>query len=155
MKTLIANQKLDPTRILLVGNSPLELSGVINLIGQIPDQEFITETAFDTKSLWSRLRNFSPAFILIDDNIGKSELSETIHALTHNTKTSDIPIAVIKNSNYIESLPTPDIWDYILKDNLSSTSLVMALRNTLKFKRTRQYFKQALENRKMLLRNLK
>jgi DNA-binding NarL/FixJ family response regulator len=155
MKTLSVKQQLDPTRILIVGNSPLELSGVINLIEQIPGQQFITETAFDTRSLWSRLRNFSPAFILIDDNIGKSELNLTLQALTHNPKTSDIPIAVIKNSNYSESLPTADIWDYILKQNMSSMSLLMALRNTLKFKRTRQYLKRALEGRKELLSSVK
>jgi PleD family two-component response regulator len=155
MKILSVKQQVDPTRILIVGNSPLELSGVINLFTQIPGQRFITETAFDTRSLWSRLRKFSPVFILIDDNIGKSELNETLQALTHNPKTSDIPIAVIKNSNYTESLPTADIWDYILKENLSSTSLLMALRNTLKFRRTRLYLKQALEGRKELLNRLK
>ena len=155
MKTLSINQQLDPTRILIVGNNPLELSNVVNKIAEIPDQQFITETAFDTRSLWNRLRKFSPSFILIDDNIGKHELNETLHALTQNAKTTNVPIAVIKNSNYTESIVTADIWDFILKENLSSTSLLMALRNTIKFKRTRQYLKQALYNRKNLLRNLK
>jgi PleD family two-component response regulator len=155
MKTLFTNQHLDSTRILIIGNNPLELSSVVNKIAQIPGQQFITETAFDTRSLWSRLRKFSPTFILIDDNIGKLELNETLHALTKNAKTTDVPIAVIKNSNYTESIATADIWDYILKENLSSASLLMALRNTLKFKRTRQYLKEALDSRTTLLRNLK
>lgn len=155
MKTLSVNQRLDPTRILIVGNNPLELSSVVNKIAQIPGRQFITETAFDTRSLWSRLRKFSPTFILIDDNIGKTELNETLTALTQNAKTTDVPIAVIKNSNYNESLATADIWDFILKDNLSSASLLVALRNTLKFKRTRQYLKQALDNRTSLLKSIK
>lgn len=154
MKTLSINHPLDPTRILVVGNNPLELSSVVSKIAQIPGQQFITETAFDTRSLWSRLRKFSPTFILIDDNIGKQELNETLQALTKNAKTTNVPIAVIKNSNYTEATTTPDIWDFILKDNLSSDSLFIAFKNTLRFKRTRQYLKQALDTRKTLLKKL-
>jgi DNA-binding NarL/FixJ family response regulator len=155
MKILSINQSLHPTHILVVGNNPLELSSVINKIAQIPGQQFVTETAFDTRSLWSRLKKFSPAFILIDDNIGMIELKQTLHALTQNAKTADVPIAVIKNSNYVEATATADIWDFILKENLSSISLLKALQNTIKFKRTRLYLKQALENRKSLLEKVR
>jgi CheY-like chemotaxis protein len=151
METDTLFQEVDSTRILLVGNNPLELSHIVDMIAQIPGQRFITEIAFDTRSLWSRLMKFSPGFIIIDDNVGKIELNQTIHALTHHAKTSDIPIAVLKNSNYTEALASADIWDYLLKDNLTSSSLLTALRNTLKFKRTRQYLQQALDNRKNLL----
>lgn len=82
---------------------------------------------------------FKPHFIFIDDNIGKRELIETIQRLTTDKKTKDIPITLLKNSNYIEAWGNIGILDFLLKQNLTSDHLYNTIRNAFKFKRTQQY----------------
>lgn len=91
---------------------------------------------------------FQPNFILIDDNIGRVELSQTVDSFTQHSKTRHIPIAVLKNSNYEESIMSADIADYLLKKNLTAEALYNALKNVLKFSRTRQYLLKAYNKRK-------
>jgi CheY-like chemotaxis protein len=144
-------QDVNPVRILLVGNNPIELSTLLETLATIPGRVVITETAFDTRSLCSRLLNFDPDFILIDDNIGKVELNHSVAELSGNPKTSQVPITVIKNSNYSESIISDSILDYLLKKNITADLILTTIKNTLKFKRTRKYLKQVLDARKELL----
>lgn len=148
------NQVAQPVRILLIGNNPIEMSNLLEVIAKVPGRSIITEIAFDVKSILSRLVKFDPTFILIDDNIGREELSHTIDSLTHNAKTRDVPITVIKNSNYTEALASADILDFLLKKNLTTDSLYNMIRNTLKFRRTRQFLSEAYNKRKGLLLRL-
>src|SRR5688572_17970089 len=92
-------QPTDSVNILLIGNNPIEMSSMLNTISKIPGRKIITEIAFDLKSSWMRLTTFHPNFILIDDNIGREELGNTVDSLSHNVQTRDIPITVLKNSN--------------------------------------------------------
>jgi hypothetical protein len=145
------NQGTQPVRILLIGNNPIEMSNLLEVIAKVPGRNIVTEIAFDVKSILNRLIKFEPTFILIDDNIGRRELSNTIESLTHNAKTRDVPITVIKNSNYTEALISPDILDFLLKKNLTTESLYNTIKNTLKFRRTRQLLSEAYNKRKGLL----
>ncbi len=147
-------QTAESVRILLIGNNPIEMSSLLDVIAKIPDRNIITETAFDGKSIASRLMKFDPTLILIDDNIGQRELSSTIQSLTRNTKTQEVPIIVIKNSNYTEALVSADILDYLLKINLTTESIYNTIKNTLKFKRTRKLLAEAYNKRKVLLMRL-
>jgi len=144
----------DSVNILLIGNNPIEMSILLNTIASVPGRRIITEIAFDVKSSLERLIKFQPTFILIDDNIGREELSQAVDSLTHNTKTRDIPITVLKNSNYEEAVVSADILDYLLKKNLTAESLYSAIKNTLKFRRTRQFLLEAYTKRKRLLYKL-
>lgn len=147
-------QTVEPIRVLLIGNNPIEMSSMLDTIAKVPGRKIVTETAFDVKSIVSRLIKFEPNFILIDDNIGRDELTHTIDSLTHHIKTKNVPITVIKNSNYTESIISPDILDYLLKKNITADSLYNAIKNTLKFKRTRQYLAEAYNRRKSMLLRL-
>jgi hypothetical protein len=120
----------------------------------VPGRKIVTEIAFDLKSIVSRLLKFQPTFILIDDNIGRRELLLTIDSLTHNVKTREVPITVIKNSNYTEALVSDEILDFLLKRNLTAESLYNTIKNTLKFERTRQFLKDAYNRRKTILMKL-
>jgi CheY-like chemotaxis protein len=151
MKT---SKQADSVNILLIGNNPIEMSTMLNTIASVPGRRIITEIAFDVKSSLERLMKFQPTFILIDDNIGREELSQTVDSLTHNAKTRDIPITVVKNSNYEEAVVSADILDYLLKKNLTAESLYSAIKNTLKFRRTRQFLLEAYTKRKSLLYKL-
>ncbi len=152
METL--TQKIDyesgKVNLLLVGNNPIELSSILGKIENIRGKKIITEIAFDLKSLFERLMDFKPDYILIDDNIGKSELTEAISALGHNRRTKDIPVTVLKNSNYQESQGS-GVLDYLLKQNISTESLFNTLKNTLKLRRTQLFLYKAYNLRKRQL----
>ena len=138
----------EPMHVLLVGNNPIELSAVLKKLQDVRGFKIVTEIAFDVKSIMERLIRFNPNFILIDDNLGKSELKETINTLSSNAKTKDIPITVLKNSNYHESLMANSILDYLLKQNLSADAIYNTLKNSLRFKRTQLYLYQVYQKRK-------
>ena len=130
------------------------MSSMLETIAKVPGRKIITEIAFDVRSSLERLMKFQPNFILIDDNIGRKELSQAVDSLVHNSKTSDIPITVLKNSNYEEAVVSADIMDYLLKKNLTAESLYSAIKNTLKFRRTRAYLMEAYTKRKVQLLKL-
>ncbi|HEY5919377.1 MAG TPA: hypothetical protein VIU13_18285 [Chryseolinea sp.] len=149
METNLQNTKaLDPINILLIGNNPIEMGSVLEKLKQVRGQRIITEIAFDLKSILQRLIRFNPNFIFIDDNIGKNELMETVKSLSSNKKTKDVPITVLKNSNYQESLASSSILDYLLKQNLSPEDLYKTVKNSLRFRRTQLYLYQAYKKRK-------
>lgn len=128
--------------ILLVGNNPIDLSRIIEKIDKIPGTKIITEIAFDLRSSLERLVRFQPNFILIDDNIGREQLKQTVEAISHSEKTKDVPVALLKNSNYQES-GSSLIQDYLLKNNLTPETLRNAVKNALRFKRTQRLLRRA------------
>jgi len=149
METNLQNTKaMDPINILLIGNNPIEMGSVLEKLKKVRGQRIITEIAFDLRSILERLMRFNPNFIFIDDNIGKNELMETVKSLSANKKTKDIPITVLKNSNYHESLASSSILDYLLKQNLSPEDLYKTVKNSLRFRRTQLYLYQAYKKRK-------
>lgn len=145
---------VEPISLLLVGNNPIELGVILGKIQRAAEKNIITEIAFDLKSIFERLIHFKPNFILIDDNIGKHKLNEAIYALSQNRRTRDIPVTVLKNSNYTDSMGGSSILDYALKQNLSAESLLNALRNSIKLRRTQMFLHKAYSLRKKKLMNL-
>ena len=155
MKTVVQKSAgAEPLNILLVGNNPIEMGPVLEKLSQVRSRRIITEIAFDLQSIVERLVRFRPNFILIDDNIGREELLQAVSALSSSRKTKDIPITVLKNSNYRESIASHSIQDYLLKQNLSADALYSTIRNTLRFRRTQRYLYLAYKNRKGMLRKL-
>lgn len=152
METNIQNSKaLDPINVLLIGNNPIEMGSVLDKLKQVRGQRIITEIAFDLRGLLERLMRFNPNFIFIDDNIGRNEMMETVKSLSSNKKTKDVPITVLKNSNYSESLASTSILDYLLKQNLSPEDLYKTVKNSLRFRKTQLYLYQAYKKRRNLL----
>jgi CheY-like chemotaxis protein len=147
-KNLQDRNTTETLNVLLIGNNPIEMGRVLEKLQQVRGHKIITEIAFDLKSILERLMRFRPNFILIDDNIGKNELLVTVNALSSNRKTKDIPITVLKNSNYHEAMGSSSILDYLLKQNLSPESLYNTVKNSLKFRRTQLYLYQAYRKRK-------
>jgi len=145
------NKSVEPLHVLLIGNNPIEMGGVLEKLNKVRGQKIITEIAFDLKSILERLIRFRPNFILIDDNIGRSVMMETVNTLSSNSKTKDIPITVLKNSNYQESIISTSILDYLLKQNLSPEDLYNTVKNSLKLRRTQLYLYQAYKKRKVQL----
>jgi hypothetical protein len=144
-------QSIEPLQVLLIGNNPMELGAVLDKLKQIRTQRIVTEIAFDLKSIIERLMRFRPNFIFIDDNLGRTALLETVKALSLNRWTKDTPIAVLKNSNYRESLGASSIFDYLLKQNLSTEELYKTLTSSPRLRRTQLYLHQAYRKRKRQL----
>jgi ActR/RegA family two-component response regulator len=132
--------------VLLVGNNPIDLSHTEAGLGQIQNREVKIETAFDLTSIFDRLSKFRPNFILLDDNLGSTGLRLIVEALQVHRKTKNIPVTVLKNSNYIDTINT-GVMNYVLKQSITGEVLYTAFMNSLKFKRTQQYLQQAYNKR--------
>lgn len=142
----------EPLNVLLIGNNPIDLTKTLEKINQLHGRKIITEIAFDLKTIVSRLMKFKPNFILIDDNIGKNELNETIDALNRSRNAKNVPITVLKNSNYQESA-TSGMLDFVLKHHFTAEAFYNILRNSIKFRRTQMFLYKAYENRRRLLKD--
>jgi hypothetical protein len=155
MNTSVEKLKsLETINILLVGNNPIELGRVLDKIKDIDSRKILIEIAFDLKSILSRLIQFNPTHILIDDNVGKEELRNTVEALSANKKTKDVPITILKNSNYTSSLEVNLILDYVLKQNISSETFITIFKNAAKLKRAKYFLEDAYQKRKHALQGL-
>jgi PleD family two-component response regulator len=134
-------------KILVVGNNPIDLSKMLTRIQKINDKSVVSEIAFDAHSVLLRLSSFRPDYILLDDNIGRAELRSIIKLLHAERETRQIPITIVKNSNYSEAVGN-GVMDYVLKETLTGDSLYRMLANTLKFRKTQTYLYQAYNSRK-------
>jgi CheY-like chemotaxis protein len=154
MEPLNPNRTASQTvRIMMVGNNPLELSKLLTRIQKINDKTVIIETAFDGHSILARLEKFTPDFILLDDNLGRAELRQVVKSLYRTKETREIPITILKNSNYTEAIGS-GVMDYLLKDNLTGESLYKSLVNSMKLRKTQQYLYMAYKKRKGQLMRL-
>jgi DNA-binding NarL/FixJ family response regulator len=138
---------LEEMNVLMIGNNPLELAKVFNYLKNLSDKKVITEIAFDLKSGLQRLSTFNPNFIIIDDNLGRRELTHVVGSLSHIKKTKNIPVAVLKNSNYHEAFGGVAM-NYILKEDLSEKSLYNAFRSSLISARAQLFLKKVYKKRK-------
>ncbi|MBS1554978.1 MAG: hypothetical protein JSU09_08620 [Bacteroidetes bacterium] len=144
---------LQSWQLLLIGNNPIELSSVVDRLKEIRHQPIVAQFAFDLRSSLQCLSKFAPSYILIDDNIGTDELKETVQEFAHNRKTKDVPITIIKNSNYQATLfDTP--LDYVLKSNLSSDRILKTLNRSATARDAQTFLKRAYQKRKGLLSQL-
>ena len=141
-------QNPNSLHVLLIGNNPMEMGTVLDKLKQVRAQKIITEIAFDLRSILERLMRFNPNFIFIDDNIGRSELQETLKQLSSNRKTKDVPITVLKSSNYHEALGASSVLDYLLKQNLSADALYNTVKNSFRLRRTQAYLHKIYQKRK-------
>ncbi len=139
--------------VLMIGNNPLELNKVFDCLKRLSEKRVITEFAFDLKSGLSKLKKFHPNFILLDDNLGRQELTHAIGSLAHSHKTKNIPITVLKNSNYHEAFGGAAM-NYVLKENLSGDLLEAAFKSSLVSSRAQVYLKRVYQKRKGQIKRL-
>ena len=140
-------------KVLVVGNNPIELSRVFENLRNIQGSKLVTEIAFDFKSIRERLLTFKPNFIFIDDNIGKVELKNMVQSLNTRNKTKNIPITVLKNSNYQESV-TFGVMNFLLKENLTPEALYKSFIYSMQFMKTHRYLLESYQKRKGQLKRL-
>ncbi|CAN5473330.1 hypothetical protein BH10BAC4_BH10BAC4_16970 [soil metagenome] len=139
-------------KVLVVGNNPIELGYVFERLNGIQHKIISTEMAFDLKTIFQRLLQFHPQHILIDDNIGRAELHRMVDKL-HGRKTRNVPITILKNSNYHETIAA-GVMNYVLKQNLTSDLLYRELLNSIRFLETQRFWDKAYRKRKGQLARL-
>ncbi len=147
------NLRAGDLNIMLVGNNPSDLAVVFETLKKIQQATLVTEIAFDLSGIIKLLGRFRPAFIIIDDNIGQEAMDAAVQKLIHHRKTRNIPITVIKNSNYQESI-NRDVMNYILKNTMTADSLYKALLNSVKFRKTLLFLQESYRKRKGKLKKL-
>ena len=127
-----------PINIFLIGNNPSELGGIYESLKNFTKRKLITEFAFDLKNVLVKVIKFSPGFILVDDKLTSRQIKILIRKLSNNKKTKEIPIALLKSSNYSEVI-TYGISDFILKESLSADRIYTSILNSIKFRKSRKY----------------
>ncbi|QSE98155.1 hypothetical protein [Fulvivirga lutea] len=150
MEALSQNQPSSPINVFLIGNNPIELSSVYTQLKQIKSSVVNAEIGFELSGLFRKIRKFKPSCILIDDNVEKIKIKKILKKLTQNSDTRDIPITVLKNSNYSEGYS--EAQDYLLKENLTSEKLSRSILNSIRFKKMHLYMiKKYRKNKSRLL----
>lgn len=148
-------RKVETLRILVVGNNPIDLSHLLEKLKKGEGRRMVAEIAFDVPSILDRLIKFTPDYILIDDNIGRHELKKMVTALLKERKTRQIPITILKNSNYHDTIATSSgILDTLLKEDLTGEAVYRALKHSLKLRQTQMYLYKAYKRRKGQLARL-
>ncbi len=139
--------------VLVMGNNPIELTKVFENLRQLNGKRVVTEIAFDLKSCKERLAKFHPNFIFIDDNLGSKSLSEMVRFFSFKKDTRDVPITILKNSNYKESF-SGRVMNYLLKENLTGDKLYTSMTNSLSSWRAQEALWKAYKKRKGQLKRL-
>jgi len=138
-------------KVLVVGNNPIELGLVFDRLQGIARKRVITEMAFDLQSALKRLVTFRPQHILIDDNVGTTMMKAMVKELLK-MSAREVPITVLKNSNYHESIAA-GVMNYVLKQNLNSELLYRELLNSIHFLKTSLSWQRARKKRRGMLRS--
>lgn len=125
-----SNQKVTAMRIFLIGNNPIELGDISDKIKQITSESILVDYGFDVSAALKSIRKIAPACILVDDNIGRKALKKLTELIRKGGKTAEIPIAVLKNSNYSES-GLLIAREFIMKEGLTPHGLQRSIQNVI------------------------
>jgi len=155
MNTAIQQRaKIKDMRVLLIGNNPIDLSAIYDILHSIKKIRFIPEIAFDRRDFFTKARNVKPECILIDDNMDPDELRMMLKKFRNDNKTKNIPIAIIKNNNSGHSL-IEGAEEFILKQNINSENISKCIANSLRFHKTQEYLRDTYRKRKVQLLRMK
>lgn len=146
MKSAESSINANHINIYLIGNNPVELGVIYDKLKSIEKYTYKAEIGFDLKNIFRKIAKFHPACILIDDNMEKISLQRLIKRLSNHNSTRDIPITVLKNSNYQEAI-IKNAQEYVLKASLTSESLSKTILSSIKFKKMQTYLYKTYRKR--------
>lgn len=139
--------------VLVMGNNPIELTGVFEKLKYLSDKKVAMEIAFDLKSCKERLSKFTPNYIFIDDNLGRQRLTQLVRFFSIRQGTKDVPITILKNSNLQESF-SGRVMNYLLKENLTAETLYTAISDSILAFRAQMTMLKTYQKRKGQLKRL-
>ena len=108
--------------VLIVGNNPIEMTSIYNILVGFRSKSYLTDVCFDLKDSFERISKSRPEVLLVDDNLGSKDIQKMVLILKNNLKTRNIKVIVLKSSN--RSFQVIDnVDDYILKDSINAKTL--------------------------------
>jgi len=116
--------------VLIIGNNPIEMTSIYNVLIGIRSKSYLADVCFDVKDSINRISKNRPEVILIDDNLIWSDIQKLVNILHQNDKTKEIKIIVLKSSNWNYNV-IDNVDDYILKDTVSADLLDKIIDKTL------------------------
>ena len=104
--------------ILIIGNNPIEMTSIFNVLVGIRSKSYLADVCFDVKDSFEIISTSKPKVILIDDNLVSDDIQKMLRVLKQNAKTRHIKIIVLKSSNWNYNV-IDNVDDYILKDTIN------------------------------------
>jgi hypothetical protein len=140
-------KRLERMSILFVGNNPNELAIVNKSVSSFSRGILKATILFDLKKLTQSIKKLNPAGVFIDDRYNLGDIRKAISKLHGNKSTSHIPITILKSSNYL-NYPKLEADDFILRSNLTGSSIYNSVINGKRFRKSRVYFRKLYRNQK-------
>jgi CheY-like chemotaxis protein len=120
----------DRIPVLIVGNNPIEMTSIYNILIGFRSKNYLTDVCFDIRDSFERIAKKKPEVIFIDDNLEFDDINKMVRVLNQNTKTKDIKIIVLKSSNWNYHV-IDNVDDYILKDTINANKLDKLIEKSL------------------------
>ena len=114
--------KRTKVRVLIIGNNPIEMTSIYNVLSGIRSKNYLADVCFNVKDSIERITKNKPEVILIDDNLVLDDISKLVRILKHTSKTKHIKIIALKSSNWNFNV-IENVDDYILKDAIKADLL--------------------------------
>ncbi len=124
--------------VLIIGNNPVELSSIYENLRKFDGVKFITEFTFSLGDARLRATKSKPNYILVDDNLKRTDIRAFTRIMNDDHKTRDIPIALLKSSNYGARL-TSGFQDFVMKENFSADKFYKSILNLFRWRKTQIY----------------
>jgi len=118
----LIRRKRAHTNVLIIGNNPIEMTTIYNNLNNYRSKNYITDVCFSVKDSIARMLKSRPDCILLDDNIVVDQLKLFIKKIKENTKFRNIPIVLLKSSNFNFAMGN-EVQDFLLKGNLTTEIL--------------------------------
>ncbi|BDD00286.1 response regulator [Persicobacter psychrovividus] len=119
-------------RVLMLGNNPIELGRLYDLLQASKEQEYQLEVSFNEHDALRKATNFKPDCIVLDDNLDKEQIQHFSEMLQQDQYLRHVPITLVKNSNRW-SVVAKGIHEYVLKNMLSTKTLSRAVLNAVRY----------------------
>lgn len=114
--------KRDTISVLIVGNNPIEMTSIYNVLMGIRSKNYLADVCFDIKDSFEMITKEKPKVIFIDDNLVFDDIRKMVRILRQNSKTKHIKIVALKSSNWNFHV-LDNVDDYILKDSIKADVL--------------------------------
>lgn len=121
----------DKIPVLIIGNNPIEMTSIYNILIGIRSNNYLTDVCFNVKDSFDRITKTKPEVIFIDDNLILDDIKKMIRVLKQNTKTKQIKIITLKSSDWGYKIIDDVADDYILKDTISTDKLDRIMQKNL------------------------
>lgn len=139
--------------VLIIGNNPVELSTIYENLRGFEGAKFITEFTFSLSDARNRAKKSKPDYILVDDNLRRKDIRAFTQGMWDDLETRDIPIALLKSSNYGVRL-TSGFQDFLMKENFSADKFYKSILSLFRWRKTQIYLYKTYRKSQQMVADL-